>query len=372
MHKKITKLGQSFFYLEACGSDYEIGRQIGSAIADDIADIWENFFLPRMVELYRTPPEKYEETYKWLRNNLEKVCPWMVEQIDGIAQGSGLEKEKIWFMNHYCVLWNAEGLFCTTTSIRDSDVGPLLSQNLDIGNEDIYYVIKTSPSGANTVLSEAMCAMCWSSTGVNDKGLAIGSSNLASQARKTIKPINNGISSHFIVKATLRQCDNTAEAVEFIKNLPQICPETSGYQMNIIDANGNMAVVDKSGPHCIVRQCQKDMNFTTNFSLDEELEKWRMEGANPKQCENYYMRAENIQSSYAGLNGEKPTVKWIKELFQSHEGIGRICRHGEEEYGSGYSRLGLVYYPCESKLEITNGWPCCNEYQQFSVSNSEK
>ena len=137
--------------------------------------------------------------------------------------------------------------------------------------------------------------------------------------------------------------------------------------MNIIDAQGDMAVVDKTGPHVLVRQCEKDMNFTTNFSLDEKLEKWRREGADPKQGENYYMRAKNIRSAYAGLHGDKPTVKWLKELFRDHNGIGRICRHGEEEYGFGYSRMSFIYYPCDRKVEITNGWPCQNKYQKFTL-----
>ncbi|MFH1613819.1 MAG: C45 family peptidase [Planctomycetota bacterium] len=365
MEKVISKEGDPFFCLSVRGSDYEIGRQIGSATSADIADLWENFMLPRMAGQFGTPECKYQASYEWLRKNLEKVNPGIVERLDGIAAGSGVEEEKVWLMNHYAVLWSGKGLFCTTAAVRDSDAGPVLGQNLDIGREDIYYVTKTYPKNGYAILGEAMCSMWCSSTGVNEKGLAVGSSNLASTARVARKPFAPGIPVHFIPKLVLHNCAGVAEAVEFIKSLPSVLPESGGYQMNFIDAQGNMAVVDKTGPYVLARQCEPDLNFTTNFSLDEKLEKWRTEGG--IEHPNIYKRAENIRSSYAALNSQKPTVSWLKKLFRSHEGIGRLCRHGEEEYGLGYSRMGFVYYPRQRQAEISNGWPCCNEYQQFSL-----
>jgi len=365
--KNISKQGEAFFVLTVQGSNYEMGRQIGEATAYDIADMWENFTRPRMIEPYGTPEEKYDETYRWLRDNLEKVSPSDAEIINGIAAGSGMDIEKVWMMNHYGVLWSANGLFCTTMALRDSDVGPVLAQNLDIGPEDFYYILTAKPDKGYATLTEAACGLWRASTGVNEKGLAVGSSNLASSGRKAKKPLQPGIPIDLVPKLSLRNCATVPEAVEFVKSLPDVLPVTSGYQLNFIDSNGDMAVVDKTGPYTVVRQCEDGMNFTTNFSLDKKLEKWRMEGTDPAECANLYMRAENIRSSYAKLNGSRPTTKWLKELFRSHEGIGRLCRHGEAEYGYGYSRLGFVCYPCERKIEVTNGLPCCNEYQAFSL-----
>ena len=253
-------------------------------------------------------------------------------------------------------------------AVKDSDAGPTLAQNLDIGSEDFYYIIKTSPEGANTVLSQAMCSMCWTSTGINNKGLAIGSSNLGSPARKARKPLKGGIGNHFIVKPTLQFCSTTSEAVEFIKSLPEMCPETSGYQMNIIDAKGNMAVVDKTGPHCVVRQCEEGMNFTTNYSLDEKLEAWRMEDADfDEKSRNSRMRAENIISWHKGLENKTPTVASVKKLFSGHNGQGRICRHGDKASCEGYSRLHFICYHKTQQIEATNGLPCENQYQKFEI-----
>lgn len=369
MSKQITPKGTKFLFVEAQGSDFEIGKQIGSATAEDIADMWEDFILPRMVKFYGTPAAKYGKTYEWLRKNLENVCPWMVEQINGIASGSGVDIEKVWMMNHYALLWPAHGLFCTSMSVRDSDAGPVLIQNLDIGDEDFCYICKIKPNNGNTTLSDAMCSMCWSPTGINDKGLAVGSSNLSSVARKPKKPLKGGITNNFLPRMVLRQCSTTKEAIKFLKSLPDVCPETSGYQLNIIDKRGDMAVVDKTGPHILVRQCEEGMNFTTNFSLDPDLEGWRTAGAGKEQLvkeSNFYDRADKIKHEYKQLGGKKPTIKWLKDLFKSHYGKGRICRHGLDCQG-GFSRLHFVYYPCEKRVEITNGPPCENEYQYFQL-----
>lgn len=367
--KKITPKGSPFFVLDVSGDDYEIGEGIGRAIKMDIADMWENFTLPRMIKWYGTPPEDYDKTYTWLRGNLERHCPWMAEQMDGIAAGSGLSAQNIWFMNHYSLLWSACGVFCTSMAVGQSDAGPVLIQNLDIGDEDFYYVLRIRPDSGYATLSDAMCAMCWSPTGINEKGLAVGSSNLGSIARVPNKPLAGGIANTFLPRMVLRQCGSTREAVEYLKSLPPVCPETAGYQLNLVDSNGEMAVVDKSGPHTLVRQCEPGMNFTTNFSLDKNLEAWRAEGATEEQKRNqrnFYDRADKIRSEYRKLDGQTPTVKWMKDLFRSHEGKGRVCRHGPECNG-GYSRLGFVYYPKECRAEICNGIPCENEYQSFSL-----
>ena len=102
--KKITAKGETLYFFNAEGCDYDIGKAKGVAMMDDLADMWRNFTLPKMVKWYGTPPDKYTATYKWLRNNLEQFAPWMVEQMVGMADGSGLTLEQIFLTNHYGLL----------------------------------------------------------------------------------------------------------------------------------------------------------------------------------------------------------------------------------------------------------------------------
>jgi len=190
--RKITSKGEPFYFFYGEGSDYEVGFRMGREMAADILFSWD-FFLPRMEEVFGTPPDKYAETYKWLRENLENIAPWMVEQICGMAEGSGISIEKLFILNHYPLLWSSHGLFCSTVAVRDTEVGPVLAQNLEIGSDDLYFVQEIHPENGNAILSCGMAGMCFSSTGINSCGLAVGSSNLPSPVREGEKPHSGGV-----------------------------------------------------------------------------------------------------------------------------------------------------------------------------------
>ena len=360
--RKITRKGEPFYVFRAAGSDYEMGLDKGRQMAADIEAMWE-LFRPNMDTWVGMDPDDRRGTYEWLRDNLERAAPWMAEQMRGAADGSGVSIERVYLLNHYGVLWVANGVFCSSVALRAAESGPVLGQNLDIGADDIYFVEELRPSKGCATLSDGMAAMCWSPTGINEFGLAVGSSMLGTPTRQGAKPIPNGVPYHFLPRLVLRNCADVNEAVEYLKSLTSVIPPGGGYQLNIIDKAGNMAVVDKSEDRTVARQCGDGINFTTNCSLDTEFETWRT-GGQPTEAD-YLARAKNIREVYRAAKGGV-TVEWLKGLLRGHEGPGRLCRHGDMEIGSGgYSRLSAVYYPCDLKMEITNGWPCENEYQKF-------
>ena len=257
----ITCQGEAFLLLRTGGTDTEIGRAIGEATAGDIGEMWEQFTAPRLVPQYGTPLERVGETCAWLRRNLEQICPWMAEQIDGIAEGSGLAREQVWIMNHYGVLWSAHGLFCTSLAVAESDHGPLLAQNLDIGAEDFYFVSCTRPTGGYAVLSDRMCAMCWSPTGINERGLAVGSSNLPRHGADVEKPLPPGVANHFIPHMVLRSCANVSEAVVIAK--PPVLPSKVNTSPPATKSSTHYALAKRSG------KVKKQQEILSELSMDK-------------------------------------------------------------------------------------------------------
>lgn len=356
---KCAAKGESFYVFRASGSDYEIGLVKGREMSGDLQAAWELFQwgIPGWVG------DKMRETCDWLERNLAKAAPWMLEQTRGMADGSGIPMDHLHIVNHYGVLWTANGLFCSSVALRQTETGPVLGQNLDIGGDDIYFVEELHPTDGNATLSDGMSGMTWSPTGVNEHGLAVGSSCLGAPARQGARPIIEGFPYHFLPRLVLRQCADAPEAVEYLKEITPAIPPGAGYQLNLIDAEGRMAVVDKVEEHTVVRQCEDGLNFTTNYSLDRKLQDW-LSGDTPLEP-HYEGRAESIRERYQSAKGEV-SVKWLKDLLRSHEGLGRLCKHGMEE-GGGYSRLSFVYYPRTLTMEISNGFPCENEYQEFDL-----
>ena len=375
--KKITPKGESFYYFEATGNDYDIGKSKGQELAFDLADMWENFTLPKMEVWYGTPPEKYDATYKWLRKNLEQVAPWMVEQLVGMAAGSGLSLEQIFLTSHYGFLWSMGGIddavlsalqACSSITTVTSDTGPILAQNLEIGADDLYFVEYLKAQSGYATLSDGMLGMCCAPCGINSAGLAVGSSNFSAVSQREKCDLAFGTPYHFLPRIVLRQCGSVAEAVDLLKSLPDTIPAMGGYQLNMIDKSGAMAVVDKTNDLTIVRKCFDDFNFTTNCSLDEKTEEWRMgistaERDNSKAC---YTRAEMLKSWYPENKGDVSLAK-IKKLMRRHEMPGALCRHAPHEPNS-YTRLSFLFFPLEGRMMITNGNSCCNDYQEFTLT----
>ena len=84
--KKTTPKGEPFYFFKAAGSDYEIGLAKGREMAGDIEAAWK-LFEPSMDRW--VGDGNRQRTYEWLRRNLERVAPWMVEQSAGITKLRG-------------------------------------------------------------------------------------------------------------------------------------------------------------------------------------------------------------------------------------------------------------------------------------------
>lgn len=363
-------VGEPIGFADVRGDDYAIGRRLGEVTADEIAALWDDFMGPRMGSHFGTPPAVQARTCDWLRRNLDAVNPAIAAQIEGLADGSGLGAQRLYLMNHYAVLWPTEGLWCSSLALRTCDAGPMLAQNLDLGAEPFYFACRMQPSDGYAILSDRMLAMAWGCTGVNAAGLVIGASNLGrAHHRRPAGPPSGGIPNTMIPHTLLRRCATTEEAVAMAEALPDVCPAVSGYQLNVIDAGGRRAVIDKCGPRTLVRQCTADANFTTNCSLDEDFESWRTkEESDPLPTRDAQARATRIRAALESLDGNVPDVGWVERLFRAASRPDDLCRLGKGATGS-YSRLGLFYFPASRTMRISNGPPCQCAYQSFSLGD---
>ena len=357
----ITPKGQPIFRLRAAGSDHEIGLQRGRQLARDIHRMWE-WMESRLRGMYGLPCANWDEVAMRCEANLKQTALWLQEQIAGMSETSGVSVRNLLLMNFYGLIWSNAGNWCSSVAVRDTDAGPLLGQNLDIGAEDFYYAEEVHPRGAHATLSDAMLGMCWSPCGINDAGLAVGSSNLPAPGPAQ-RPWNwDGVSYHFLARLVLRNCGTVAEAIDYLRSLPPTIPSAGGYQLNLLDATGTMAVVDKTNDRTVVRQCEDGLNFTTNCALDEEFERWRL-GEEPFNADGR-ARAARIRSEWRKLNAARPTRRWLADLLRSDQGEGCLCRWNER----GNSRLSFLFSPVNHTMDLSNGPPNRTAYEHFEFS----
>lgn len=357
---RISSLDQTVFPLCLRGSDFEIGLQRGQRLGEDLRRMWQ-WMGARMSSMYGLPESKWSWAAQKSADNFQEEQPWMLEQISGMSEGSGLGLDEILLMNMYGLIWSNSGNWCSSVALRVPGGGCWVGQNLDLGNEDFYYMEEMHSSAAYSILSGAMMGMCSAPCGINDQGLVVASSNLPAPAQSGQRWSWNGIPYYHLPFSVLRLCRSVKEAVLYLQSLPSTIPGSAGYQLNIMDIQGDMAVVDKSGNRTIVRQCEENLNFTTNCTLDHEMESWRLgEGkANVDGLE----RANRIRQEYQLLNGQFPSREWLMQLMASDQGDGCLCRTNER----GFSRQGFIFDPVNLTMDICNGPPNRNLYERFSL-----
>ncbi len=359
--RRITPRGRPMLLLKLAGTHTEIGRQRGHALGEDMRQFqdWLRHFILRVMEF---PESKLDALATRLEKNLVHNAPWMLEEIHGMSEASDVPVRNILHANFYALIGDAMGNWCSSVAVRQSDQGPLLGQNLDIGPEDFHYVEEWRPTvrGARAVLRHMKVTMCRHECGINDAGLAVASSNLPASMQHE-KPWDwNGTHFHFLPTFVLRNCASVAEAIEYLRGLPPTIPSSAGYQLNLLDASGNMAVVDKTNDRTVVRQCEPDLNFTSNCTLDDEFERWLLGAPNP----DGRARVARVLREWKQLNGSRPTRKWLETLMRTDSGDGCLCRWSK----SGYSRLGFIFSPTAGTMDISNGPPSQVTYERCTFT----
>jgi predicted choloylglycine hydrolase len=364
---KISPEGKPIQRILLKGNDHEIGLQRGRELREDIQGKWA-WMEPFFDIWYGLPRARWDEVAAKAEINAWKYFPWMAEQVEGMAEGSNLPLRDILLMNYYGVISSAAGNWCSSVAVRQSETGPLLGQNLDIGWGDFYYMEEQQSRSAHPILGDMRLGLCWTPCGINAQGLAVASSFLPTPGQAKRPWDFSGMPYHFIPRLVLRQCGSVVEAVTCLKELPPTIPSGGGYQLNLIDSSGEMAVVDKTGDRTVVRQCEPDLNFTANCTLDEEFELWRqgdqpdLASANLKR--DALERVNRIREEWAALQGRPATADWLRKLMASNTGAGALCRTSEV----AYSRLSFIFSPSKLTMDIANGPPDRTPYEHVTFA----
>ena len=222
------------------GSPYEQGFQQGKALTETIA---KNVKLIK--EHFEQANCDYEKYNLFVQKNvtfLQKNYPEQIEEMGGIADGSGLDYKDILFINipAYFMMqyFPPECSMILARKNATADGGTYLIKNRDmrIGLEQVvierHYsdgLVISEVSGAGTITYPAI--------GINNYGLALTTTGFWS--KKTHVELNDVSSRHIFVNIhfPLTECKSVAEVVKHVEYTPRM----NG--LNIIAADKNDAVV---------------------------------------------------------------------------------------------------------------------------------
>lgn len=330
------------FFVEAAGTPYEIGRQLGEQT---------KLAIGATLDLLTTSFRDWDEgrlQRAWEREMAltERVAPELVEEAAGIADGAGIEPRWIRLASFYASLRQArEG--CSNLILTGGANGPLLARTCDLPRHEGKHagLALVRPTGGLAVLATYWPGTTWHGTGINEAGLAVGGSSCAAQVPMPAECMNP----HALPTWVLARAQTTAEAIELLASVPA---PPWGANHALVDASGDAAVVEKAGEYQAVRRPRDGRLWCANHAVTAELARFAMPDVE--------RRAES-EARFAAIDrltaGREPTAELAREVLAYGDRPGALCRYGAEDPLGYDTEFAFIARPRAGELEVCFSHP---------------
>ncbi len=352
--------------LTLTGTPREMGAQHGEAVRDRIRELFARRMENAIEQAHAYGGVTIDEAglLALARGCLPFVrayAPEGYEELEGIAAGSGQSIERVWAMNALTDLRDvaafhhpkdppdAEG--CSSFIVpasRTARGAPMVGQTWDLSTSNLPFVqlVRRIPKDAPPTRTLTTVG-CLSLIGMNDEGLAIGTTNLRTVDAKP------GVGYLDIIHAALRETSVDA-AVERIVSAPR----AGAHYYYVMDRTGAAAAVECSATDAeVVRS--GDTYVHCNHVLCEKNKALEAKGT---PVASTYHRQERLA---ALLDRDDLTEGHLFEFLADHDGRpDSICRH---DFNGITSNAGVVMSPTEGRFWAVHGPACEGTWAPFEA-----
>jgi len=323
-----------------------MGRQIGEQLRDYIPPILDEL---KILENYSRPAHR-EQAQRLLRN-MHRDAPHLVEEMEGIAEGSGIAFETILTYNSIAEMWRAEG--CTDVGFADAPEGVVIGKTNDIGENKAHYHIPhlLTPRAGERLLFCTWPGTVWVNAGVNESGLGIASASVAS---KEMEP--EGIISNSVYRLAIERARDLEQGLRFLREVRFMC-----HPFNVVlgDAHGGLAAVERTVFKMAVRRPESGGVFAANHW--EEAETAPLCTIPEPVLSNSKRRHENLRRL---VRTAPHTVEGMMAIVRDHNPSGGVCQHGD---AGMHSSAGYVVVPAQRRIWFAYGRPCEVEFERYEL-----
>ncbi len=303
------------------GSPYEMGYQHGQVLRP-LIDGMVRYESRR--HTHAAPAPLQQEA---VLARVGRAAPELLEELRGIADGSGLPFEQLLEVNlqvlHYC----------TVIAFTHSDSGPLLGKNLDFPVYAYQVLFSAEPDEGHGMTHIGCAGSVASYGGINTAGLAMGHAVVPLDA----EPQEAGLPVAFLRRLALQHCATTSQAVEL---LSWNDAWQQGDNLLFLDKKGEAAVVELAPGMQRVRRPAQDAAWCSNCFVHDDL------ATGSDEAQQRYRYLEEVLST-----AQRPLKSGlVHQLLSSHDGQAPLCRDS--------TQLSLVAYPASGRLEVADGYPC--------------
>jgi isopenicillin-N N-acyltransferase-like protein len=342
--------GQGIYLMELAGPAYERGLAHGRAVPEMVRLAVANWG-----DVSRADPVQVEALLRRLEDNVAAVHPDALEEIRGLAEGSGVAYEDLLKLNFCEALWNDTTGWCTNVCFLRTPRGPVLGKNSDLWehDDDFHLVQRIRPDRGYPVLRCGFGGYVGAACGINGAGLAFGGSSV-----KVLPGTGHpeGVPVEIVVDRVLQYCATVPEAIH---TCAEMSLASQAANLTFVDRSGNGAIVEKAPSGQVVRPPIDDVLFHTNHFLALSAPEERLDD------EAFQSNSRRRMASLSQLlPGVERSPEGMKSILRDHSEAGPICQHGDADL---HSQVSHVLLPVEGRMWVAEGYPCQSEYHEFRL-----
>ncbi|MFQ6098526.1 MAG: C45 family autoproteolytic acyltransferase/hydrolase [Armatimonadota bacterium] len=334
--------------VELSGRYRQQGRQHGEALAPVIREIqdevltWDNW-----------ESAKVDALLESVEGNLSRFAPGIVEEMRGIAEGSGIPYRDILAYNALADIWMVHR-FCTAIGWADTPDGPIIGKTNDIGQhkEKYHHPFRRRSGDGLPAVWATWPGTVWTNCFVNEAGLAHGGASLGIKARNPV-----GIPSNCMYRVIMDRCQTVDDVTALCERVPIMHHPSH----NVFADDSGALVATELTPEGN-RVCQgpgRDAVFVTNHFCAGPYE--GRDSGEARHVENSKRRFANL----GRLTEHLPhTIEGMLQLLRDHAPSGQICQHANEDM---WSSAAYVVIPSGRRILVGRGQPCEAEFFDLTL-----
>ena len=342
--------------IDLAGSPRSMGEAFGEQLRDSVRELYAIRLRSALLQAHehgrRDATE--EDLLRVARASLRITAdfdPTSADEMEGIARGAGLRVEQVVAMNGLTDLrdvlswWDGGELFGGCTSIvAQADVtrdGRLLAgQTWDLGTDNMPFVVavrRAPTSGPSSIC--LTIAGCLPFLGVNDAGLAVGTTNLRTRDARP------GVVYVTLIDLALR-ARSVAEAVRSIGPAPR----AGGHFFYVADASGSAVALECTAMDLHATNVRSGVFVHTNHCLAAAHAPLDIDAANPSSRARLHRMTTLANGARGALDSEA-----LKAFFaDTSTGSLAICR---DDIDGTSTNAAAVLSPETRTLHACQGLP---------------
>jgi isopenicillin-N N-acyltransferase-like protein len=337
--------------IETGGTPYEIGFDVGRAVGDRI----QAAAASTRANYARADDERVVERIGAYLAATEQTAPEIVEELRGMADGSGVQFAELFVMNATAELNQEVGRFeeCTVVGITQAgtaDGTVLLAHNEDAtaGWADLTYLIRAEPNGAPAFVAFTYAGLLLHQ-GVNAAGL--GSVGNALYARDA----HPGIPKLFLYRRAIAQ-RTIEDAIRVVTDDRR----AFGNNHLLANAEGDIYDLEVSGCEWALHHAGNGFLAHANHFVSPDLAHLDRH----EDLLNSRLRQKRVERLVDGAWGTI-TADSLRATMADHANYPKsLCKHHAPESDLTYGTIGSVVIDVTNRtLSACSGNPCRGEWR---------